>query len=107
MVFPSSIHAECDVPVNSRHLCAKTSAIDDAALIAAQTLVEYRQGVGSCRLTTHHIVPHRAITERTSHTQTPGEIPTVRHAHRAAHVVVYAQYNKATYRPSFPSTPSV
>jgi len=28
-----------DVPVNSRLLCAKTSAIDDAALIAVQTLV--------------------------------------------------------------------
>jgi len=66
-----------------------------------------RQGGGSCRLTTHQVVSNRAITERTSHTQTPGEIPTVRQAHHAAHVVVYAQYNKATYRPSFPSTPSV
>ena len=47
------------------------------------------------------------MTEGTSHTQTPGEIPTLRHAHSAAHVVVYAQYNKGTYRPSFPSTPSV
>jgi len=58
------------------------------------------------RLTSHHIVPHSAITERTSYTQTRGEIPTVRHAYSAAHVVVYAQYSKATYCPSFPSTPS-
>jgi len=38
-MFPSRIRAECDVTLNSRRLCAKASAIDDAALIAAQTLV--------------------------------------------------------------------
>ena len=44
-MFPFRIRAECDVPVNRRRLYAKTSAIDDMALIAAEALVSSSGGI--------------------------------------------------------------